>query len=418
MGHKVKNNKKKKQKNKMAMVILTLLICILVAGLTSATFFYNFIGKFSKNDIKALVPNSKDEPINVLLLGLDIGEAGQDNKKVPKRSDTMMIVNYNKKNDSCTLVSIPRDTYVEINGKSQKINAAHAIGGPSLAIKSVENLLDTKINYYVTIDYEGFRSFIDAIGGIEMEIDRDMIYDDNTQNLHIRFKKGEKVTLDGKKAEEFFRWRKNNDGTGFADGDIGRIENQHKLMSKVMEKVTSPAIVTKVGKILDVIPKYVETNLNGDDILNYGMNFVKMNRENFTQYTLKGDSEYIKGLSYFLYDKKKNKEVLSILNGENNELSKDKDTKKNLNIEILNGTNINGLASSYSKLLKDNGYDHITTGNTKPINKSKVIVKGTENKELELLIKKDFNIENIEFLDGDNGNFDIIVILGKDYKKN
>ena len=419
MGHKVKKkNNNKKSKNKMAIVILTLLICILVAGVTSATFFYNFVGKFSKSNIKATVPNSKDEPINVLLLGLDIGEAGQGDKNVPKRSDTMMVVNYDREDNSCSIISIPRDTYVQINGKSQKINAAHAIGGPALAIKSVENLLDTKINYYVTIDYEGFRSFIDAIGGIEMEIDRDMIYDDNTQDLHIRFKKGEKVTLDGKKAEEFFRWRKNNDGTGFADGDIGRIENQHKLMSKVMEKVTSPSIVTKIGKILDLMPKYVETNFSGEDILSYGMSFVKMDRGNLSQYTLKGDTEYIKGLSYFLYDKKRNKEVLAILNGDSKEVFNQSKIKKDLNIEILNGTNVNGLAAKYSNALKDNGYDHITTGNTKPIDKSKIIVKGKEKEDLAPLLKKDFNIENIEFLEGDGGNFDIIVMLGKDYKKN
>ncbi|MEW8956122.1 LCP family protein [Clostridium sp.] len=417
MGHKVKNNNKK-SKNKMAIVILTLLICILVAGVTSATFFYNFIGKISKNNIKATVPNSKDEPINVLLLGLDIGEAGQDDKSVPKRSDTMMVVNYNKEDNACSIISIPRDTYVEINGKSQKINAAHAIGGPALAIKSVENLLDTKINYYVTVDYEGFRSFIDAIGGVEMEIDRDMIYDDNTQDLHIRFKKGETVTLDGKKAEEFFRWRKNNDGTGLADGDIGRIENQHKLMSKVMEKVTSPSIVTKIGKILDLIPKYVETNFSGEDILSYGMSFVKVDKENFSQHTLKGDTEYIKGLSYFLYDKKRNKEVISILNGDSKEVLSQSKIKESLNIEVLNGTNVNGLAAKYSNTLKDNGYDHITTGNTKPIEKSKIIVKGKEKEDLAPILKKDFNIENIEFLEGDGGNFDIIVMIGKDYKKN
>ena len=108
--------------------------------------------------------------------------------------------------------------------------------------------MNIKINYIVKIDYNAFREIIDAIGGIEMKIERNMIYDDEGQNLHINFKAGEIVTLDGKKAEEFFRWRKNNDGSGFANGDLDRIENQQKFISKVVDKCTSPLILFRVPK--------------------------------------------------------------------------------------------------------------------------------------------------------------------------
>ena len=96
-----------------------------------------------------------------------------------------------------------------------KINAAYALGGEDELVMQVKKLLEIDVNYIVEIDYKAFRSIIDAIGGIEMYIDRNMDYDDDAQNLHIHFKEGETVLLDGEKSEEFIRWRKNNDGSGF-----------------------------------------------------------------------------------------------------------------------------------------------------------------------------------------------------------
>ena len=167
---------------------------------------------------------------------------------------------------------------IKINGKNQKINAAHAIGGVTYAVDAVEKLLGIRIDYYGKIDYEGFRKVIDAIGGVDMDITRTMDYDDPSQDLSIHFKKGTTVHLDGKKAEEFFRWRKNNDGAGLADGDLGRIENQHMFISKIMEKIKSPSIVIKIPSILSAIQNSVETNMDANDILKYGYIFATIDK--------------------------------------------------------------------------------------------------------------------------------------------
>jgi LCP family protein required for cell wall assembly len=210
---------------KKAAVIFT--VVLLTLAVTAGAVVYHFLNSFSNksgqnNDsLIGLKEVKAGEPLNILLLGVDVGTVGSDNS--PKRSDTMMVFHYDPKTSEMVMVSIPRDTKVTINGSSEKINAANAIGGTELAIKSVEKLLGIDINYYVEINYEGFRKFIDAIGGIDTVIPFDMNYDDDFQDLHIHFKKGQKVHLDGQKAEEFVRWRKNNDGTGYAEGDLGRI---------------------------------------------------------------------------------------------------------------------------------------------------------------------------------------------------
>lgn len=146
---------------------------------------------------------SFNQPVNILLLGMDIGDPKQVNNQSIKRTDTIIVANYNPQTKSIRIVSVPRDTLISINDRNVKINSAYAIGGYPKIKSEVENLLNININYIVKVDYNAFREIIDAIGGIEMKIDRNMIYDDEGQNLHINFKAGETVTLDGKKAEEF-----------------------------------------------------------------------------------------------------------------------------------------------------------------------------------------------------------------------
>lgn len=149
-----------------------------------------------------------NEPVNILVLGLDIGDPDNPNNYDVKRTDTIMVAQYDPNLKDLDLVSVPRDTLVKENGYNYKINAAYQKGGDSKIKGIVEDLLGIQINYTFKVDYNAFRQFIDAIGGVEMEIERNMFYDDPGQNLHINFKKGTVEHLDGKKAEEFFRWRK------------------------------------------------------------------------------------------------------------------------------------------------------------------------------------------------------------------
>ena len=226
----------------MTIVVLILLLLVLIT-----TMFFSvisFILALRKNDLQEGITPRKNEPVNILILGMDIGDAEQDENKAIRRTDTMMVLNYNPNTKKINIVSIPRDTLIQVDAYDEygnlrpywKINNAYVLGGEEEVIKHVELLLETNINYMVEIDYNAFRSFIDAIGGVDMYIEQQMDYDDDAQDLHIHFNAGETVHLDGKKAEEFFRWRKNNDGTGFIDGDLGRIRNQQAFMKEVLKK--------------------------------------------------------------------------------------------------------------------------------------------------------------------------------------
>jgi polyisoprenyl-teichoic acid--peptidoglycan teichoic acid transferase len=295
-------------------VFISLFICV---GLAGAVYVYSYLDgfnntKLSKNKIQSITAK-KDEQINILAMGVDVGTVGSTDKNDPKRTDTILLINLNPKLQETNVISVPRDTLIQMNNINKKINEAHAVGGPAYLIDSVEKLLEVKINYYAKLDYEGFRKIIDCVGPVELKINNTMNYDDASQNLHIHFNKGDVVKLDGKKAEEFFRWRENNDGTGLANGDLGRIDNQHIFINKVVEKFKSPTILTKIPSILSAIPNYMETNMRADEIIKYGFMLSKMDKSNIKLFTVKGDPKYINGISYVIYDENKNKDILNRL---------------------------------------------------------------------------------------------------------
>lgn len=422
MGNDIKKKKKtsKRKKSRSLKIIIILFSFIILLGILGYFYLLGFTNNSKLGEGKINTKKAEaGEPVNILVMGVDIGDPGSKEASDPKRTDTMLVVNYNPKTKNINMVSVPRDTRITMNGKKIKINSAHAINGVNGSIAAVENLLGIEINNYAKIDYEGFRKVIDAIGGVEMDITRNMNYDDPSQNLHIHFQKGTTVHLDGKKAEEFFRWRKNNNGTGFADGDLGRIENQHKFISKVVEKVKSPSIIPKIPNILSTIPDYVETDMSPEEIIKYGYAVTKGDKSSINMITLQGEAKYIGNVSYFIYDREKNRDIVYTLKAGGTS-QKDNNTeidKSEIKIKVLNGTKVNGLAADCERKLKEMGYSNIVTGNGERRDFTKVRLKkdsSISTGEIENYL----NIPNIEKNIQSDENFDIIILLGKDFANN
>ncbi|AJD32836.1 LCP family protein [Clostridium sporogenes] len=422
MGNDIKKKKKtsKRKKSKSLKIVIILFSFIILLGILGYFYLLGFTNNSRLGEGKINTKKAEaGEPVNILVMGVDIGDPGSKEASDPKRTDTMLVINYNPKTKNINMVSVPRDTRVTMNGKKIKINSAHAINGVNGSIAAVENLLGIEINNYAKIDYEGFRKVIDAIGGVEMDITRNMNYDDPSQNLHIHFQKGTTVHLDGKKAEEFFRWRKNNNGTGFADGDLGRIENQHKFISKVVEKVKSPSIIPKIPSILSTIPDYIETDMSPEEIIKYGYAVTKGDKSSINMITLQGEAKYIGNVSYFIYDREKNRDIVYTLKT-GGTAQKDNNTeidKSEIKIKVLNGTKVNGLAADCERKLKEMGYSNIVTGNGERRDFTKVRLKkdsSISTGEIENYL----NIPNIEKNIQSDENFDIIILLGKDFANN
>lgn len=348
---------KKKKRSPLKIFLISLLILFVTAGGVVA-FYVNSIGNkiTSKSKIEAKKVK-KGEPVNFLLLGVDAGD--YNGKDEHQRSDTMMLIRFIPETDKIYILSIPRDTKLKIKGKTQKINAAHAIGGPELTINTVEDLLDVKINYYGSINYEGFRKCVDAIGGVQVVVPRDMKY--NASDIKIDFKKGETVLLDGENAEKFVRWRKDGKGGGYPTGDVGRAETQQVFMVEFLKKLKSPQGLTKLKPLIDTVAEYSETNMDLGTIMSYGTELMNVDLSTIEKEVLAGEAKKENGVWYYIYDEKNAQDFLNNFRDSSGMSSSgNKNTplnNENLDINIYNATGVQGLASQYKERLKKLGFN-------------------------------------------------------------
>lgn len=200
------------------------------------------------------------EPFSILLLGIDTGALGRTETG---RSDSMMVVTVNPEKQTSTIVSLDRDIYVDmLDGVTfDKLNHAYAYGGVELSMDVVEKMLDIPIDHYVTINMQGLRDLIDAVGGIEVENDIDF----TLEGVHVP---AGKITLNGKTGLAYARMRKED-----PEGDIGRQRRQREVVEKIVKKVLSMSGVSNYKSILAAVEKNSKTDLTWNDMLDVAKNY-------------------------------------------------------------------------------------------------------------------------------------------------
>ncbi|OAJ75739.1 transcriptional regulator [Brevibacillus sp. SKDU10] len=267
----------KKQKNHKKKTWRFVLISFRVLLLSIIIFFgyqligtYNVLESLDKSKDTILIEEQENEAlkpaiwegterVSILLMGGD----NRGLKKNQARSDSMLVVTIDPTTKKAHLMSVLRDTYVEIEGHGKgRINTALALGGPTLAMKTIGDLLGLDIQYYVYTDFEGFKSLIDVIGGIDFYVEKNMDYTDKTDgnqyDIHLR--KGQQM-LDGDKALQYVRFRHD------AMSDFTRTERQRNLLLVVAEKLKSDWNLLRMKQILESVAPYIQTNLNIPDML-------------------------------------------------------------------------------------------------------------------------------------------------------
>lgn len=255
---------------------------------------------------------------NILLTCVDESET---------RTDFMVIISFISTTNQINIISIPRDTYVNFKGedlkelrsinkgapshmKATEIHAWTKDEGINMLQKYLEKELGIKIDYYAKMNFKGFRNIIDTVGGIEFNVPRRMYYSDPTQDLYINLKPGLQ-TLDGNKSEQLLRFRKNNDTTGYARGDLERIEVQQDFIKEFFKQVLNKdTIMNNLGEIALNIVKYVDTNFNITDLPKYLESIAKININNIQIVTLPGYAQYIDDISYYILDKNETDKII------------------------------------------------------------------------------------------------------------
>jgi LCP family protein required for cell wall assembly len=224
--------------------ILLTIIVFLVGGA-----IYAFLGGFSTNTLTNTFLGQKR--INIMVLGVDAREDDVG------RSDTVFVVTIDTNAKKVTMLSIPRDTRVKIDGHGwDKINHAYAFGGSKLTKSSVENLLGIPIDYTVVMNFQGFVRMIDALGGVTIDVEKKMYYSDpydDNGGLYIDLHPGVQK-LNGKLAIQYVRYRDE-------EGDIGRVSRQQKFLKALLQEVSKPQVITKLPDLIKEFAAAVKTDM-------------------------------------------------------------------------------------------------------------------------------------------------------------
>ncbi|WP_261134869.1 LCP family protein [Bacillus sp. Marseille-Q3570] len=253
MPSRIERKKQKRKKGsflKKTLLVLAILF-IAVAGYAAIQYYQGLQQAAPSEEMESDYEfNAPDEKIegkyNVLLLGVD--RRGEEDS----RTDTIMIAQYDTKTDEMKLVSLMRDSYVEIPGYSKnKINTAFFHGGPELLRKTIKHNFNIDIHYYALVDFKGFEQVVDTIApeGIEMDVEKRM-----SQNIGVTLEPGVQ-NLNGKELLGYARFRHD------AEGDFGRVKRQQKVISKVKDEFTSLYGISKLPKVMGTIQPYIDTNM-------------------------------------------------------------------------------------------------------------------------------------------------------------
>ena len=295
-------NGDKKNKSSYVKYILILVVVFILSGMVGAFFANALVDNkpdYNEDDKKGMLV-AKDKA-TVMIMGVD--ERADD----VGRSDTLMIATLDPDKNQAALLSVPRDTRVKIKGHGfDKINAAYAYGGRKLTQETIESLLNTHIDHYIKINVHGFTKIIDALGGIDIEVEKRMYYEDpwdDDGGLYIDLQPGMQH-MDGKTAITYVRYRDE-------EGDIGRIKRQQNFMKAVMDKLVSPTIIPKLPAIVSAVSDSVETDMSVSEILSFLGTLQDAKDNGLKSEMLPGKPVYIEGISYWVPDISKTRQILA-----------------------------------------------------------------------------------------------------------
>lgn len=229
----------------------------------------------------------KEDFYTFLVIGRDTGGGGN--------TDTILLAAYDIPNQKLNIMSIPRDTMVNVPWDIKKINSVYNVnGGGDTGVQALcaeaDRLVGFVPDFSVVVEWEAVGELVKAIGGVWFDVPRNMDYDDPTQNLHIHIKKGYQK-LSGEQAMGVVRWRKNNDGTQYDLGDIERIGTQQAFLKVVIEQCLQIENVTKLQSFAKIFTENVHTDLTAGNLVWFAEKavFHGLTMENVNFFTMPGD---------------------------------------------------------------------------------------------------------------------------------
>lgn len=348
---------------------------------------------------------------NILLLGVDSNGEGTDPFE-GTRTDTIILMNIDPRTKSLNAISIPRDSKVYLPGDHgvQKINAAHAIGGIGMTIKTIEDTLGVKIDRYVMVHDQAVREIVDALGGVDIYVEKNMHYNDYSGKLFINLQKGNNH-LNGKEVVGYLRFRHD------PLGDIGRTQRQQWFLRGLMEALKKPETLAKLPEIINVAKKYIKTNMSFYELSQYAGLAKHLDMDKVEIAMLPGAPNKKGYISYWILDPEKTQEVVDRL------IYREKVNPSEINAQIKAGIMYSDGNEEEANLIKDQlstlGIEVVCTGHVNKTHTQFVAhSKQVTNDYFNWLKKKTPSIIGYQFVYDPNNNYCngtdfTVVIAGK-----
>ena len=346
------------------------------------------------------------------------------------RTDLILLCRYNVTENKVSVLQIPRDTRIEkTNRHDKKINSSYSTAEKEQTLcNEIEMLTGIKPDKHVIVSFKAFREIIDAIGGVTVDVPMRMDYDDPFQNLNIDLYPGTQV-LNGRQAEMFMRFRYNNDGTGYPNGDIDRIAAQKKLYESVIDAVISGKTILKVPKILSILTSNVKTNFTGEDIIRYMGRIPSFKMENINILSLPGEGAYADdGISYFFHNETETQVLLDeyfFSMEKEGRIAKEISAKnKFVKVKLLDATGIDTATADVlevvSEVFEEYKFKIVSTEKTDKIQDTSKLINHN-NKKAADLVKAIY--DNVEIVDGievyverqGEKSPDVTLVIGSDF---
>lgn len=369
-------------------------------------------------------------PVNILVLGTimltsDLPDAQSKPKgkylaeidnNLNGMSDAMLLIRFDPATQKVAVLSIPRDSRVNIQGVgTTKINFANYVGGASLSAQTVSQVLgDIPIDRYIRFNVSGFGKLVDALGGIDIYVPKKLKYQDDSQHLYINLNAGQQK-LDGSKAIQYMRYRHDD------LGDIGRVQRQQAFFRAFIEQKLKPESITKFSEILSIIKDNIDTNLSVEEVLALASYTSKIDRKSIQMHMAPGrfsNPGEFDNLSYWILDNR----LLTKLMYQNFGVMKSADasadnTSQSLRVAIQDSMSQPEGIKKATTMLSKAGYAQVFPASyrwTKPIPKTQIIAQNGDIESAEKL-RDALGIGEVLIESTGDIESDITVRVGKDW---
>lgn len=373
----------------------------------------NAIANNEDDPIKYL-DNRKDgnQPVTFLLLGSDTRGGANESA----RSDTIMVLRLNPEKKTAYLISIPRDTWIRIKGHGKKkINAAFQYGGSRLMIDTVRDFTGLDINHYAIVDFQGFKEIVDALGGIDIDVEKDLQDTRLQMDMHAGYQH-----LDGEEALKYVRIR-------HCDSDFGRMGRQQKFLKAVMDKLLRLSSVFRIPQLANIASQNIRTDsdLGIPDMIAYGQMIREIGRNNMQMITIPGQPGWAGSASVVFPDEQKTAWIFErVKNDLPLKLTDGEKLSSNIKVDIQNGSGRSGVAKAMADKLTAFNIKIKEVGNAESFNYYETrIVAAPEKEELARKVQSIIGYGRVitsghtvtEMQDSTKSQSDVLVIVGRDF---